>query len=140
MDTGTIYFNECGFVTFYKEKALSRRQINHKVDDNETLFEAAWENLGLALKDALSEKIEFLQIISDTAVIDILNGSDADIHTRLSLTMYREIRDKGLPKFFNVTYTKASPENINEAFTRADNELGRQKEGDVDEHQGTLGL
>ena len=138
MDIAKIYFNENGFATFYKDRALSRRSLSHTDDDdNETLFEAAWENLGLALKDAISEKVEFVQIISDTAVIDILNGSTADIHTRLSLAMYHEIRDKGFTRFFDVKNVKGSPEDINEAFDRADKELGRKKGGLND--RGLLG-
>lgn len=138
MDVATIYFNAEGFAIFYKNKAISRRQIKGLQDENETLFELCWRNLGLALLDAISENIGFIHVVSDTAVIDILNGSKADIHTPLSLKMYHEIRDKGMDKFFHVQKTKANTQEVQQAFIRADEELGRHKEGN-NEDQIILG-
>jgi len=91
------------------------------IDDTDLNVEAklrrAWYYLGRGMRDALDDSIEFITLISDTKVIDQLNGVIIDDED--CLMMARSIRARGLPQFLHYTCKKVTTQIISEEFDKA---------------------
>jgi hypothetical protein len=116
-----LLFDHRAFVLYVNDRPVTLNRFHYKPTTPEEEARLAWYALGRGISEAISEKVEFITIITYTKVVDVLEG--AFIDDPLSLRLKNEIVEKGLPKFIHVVYQKTSKEDHDELLRGAANEL-----------------
>jgi len=117
LNKATVFFNHHGYILIDNNEvqSLLTTKIKHKTPEDK--LRKAWFYLGRGLHELLIEKYETIIIISDTKVIDQLEGviiDDADC-----LAMATSIKQRGLTKFLHYELRKVTTKAIEDKFNEA---------------------
>jgi len=118
----SIYFTTTGYVVCNPDgEPTSLMTIDASDLTLEQRLQRAWYYLGKGIADVLSDGYEFVELLSDTKVIDQLDG--VVIEDEDCLAMAHSIRSKGLPQLLHYELKKVTTEKIEVIFNEAEKEL-----------------
>lgn len=118
----SLYFTNWGYTICAPDGSpTSLMTIDVEDLSIEDKLRRAWYYLGRGISDVLGDGFQFITLISDTKVIDQLDG--VIIEDEDCITMARSIRVNGLPKFLHYELRKVTHNAIVDKFNEAGKEL-----------------